>query len=104
MNTAITTEQWLGVESSEVMEKRTYESGQVRWYSKGFYGWHRLEAGTAKHWLNKKYFVKQDEYDAIKAKESEMMMLRFYLTQAHKAGGVKPKYERDKERRENAKC
>jgi len=104
MNTAIATEQWLGVESSELLEKRTYKSGQVRWYSKGFYACYRLEASTAKHWLMKKYFVKQDEYDAIKAKETDMMMLRYTLRLAQRAGGFKTTYERDKERRQNAEC
>ena len=95
MNPAISTEQWRAVESTQVLEKRTYESGQVRWYSKGHYRWYRTEKSMALHWLEKKVFVKADEYDDIKKKEAEMMALRFFLIQAQKLSPTwKPKWER----------
>jgi len=85
----ITTEQWLGVENSETLEKRTYESGQVRWYHKGFYRWYRLEQSMAYYWLKKKYFVKPDELQVIKEKESIKMMHRYWLHLAQKVGSNK---------------
>ena len=95
MNTSIKTEQWRSVASTQVMEKRTYESGQVRWYHKGHHRWYRTDKSMALHWIDKKFFVKEDEYKKIKADENLKMIFRFHLLQAQKLSPTwVPKWER----------
>ena len=96
MSTAIETEQWLAVHSSEVLEKRTYKSGRILYYIKGsMEKWGRVETSWAEdHWIKNKIFVKEDEHRAIKREAEKLAMRKFWLTQGHIAGGVTPKWRR----------
>lgn len=90
MSTAIETEQWRSVESSELLEKRTYKSGRVNYYVKSSYAktWGRVEGYLAEeHWLAEKWFVKEEEYKQIKQEQNEGNMRRFWLSMAQKVGG-----------------
>ena len=97
MSTAIKTEQWRSIESSELLEKRTYKSGRVHYYVKSSYAktWGRVEGHWAESiWLKKKWFVKEEEYKAIKEEEAMNTMRNFWLSQAQRAGGASPKWAR----------
>jgi len=87
MNTAIESEEWRSIDSIEKMQKRTYKSGAVRYYTKGYRKWYRLDECMALHWLKQKYFVKQAEYKIIKEEESKDTMRKLWLRIGQKLGG-----------------
>jgi len=86
MNTAIKTETWYQKDGTGLLEKRTYESGQVRWYEKGYKSWHRSEEDMALMWLDKKYFLTEEENHEYTINETVRMMNNFLLSLAQKAG------------------
>ena len=80
---------WYSKESTGILEQRTYESGQVRWYEKGFETWYRLEEDTALRWLEKKYYLTEAEKEEFQQDESYRMLRSYWLHLAQKVGSNK---------------
>lgn len=82
----VLTEQWLNLYNTDKLEKRTYQSGQVRWYICSFKKWRRIEDFTATRWVALKTFITPKEYIKSREDESTKMMLRYYLRKGQMIG------------------
>jgi len=89
---AIKKEQWISLQA-EVIEKRTYESGLVRWYQKGMYKWYRLDNHTAQHWITTKLVLTKKEYNEARLNEGRIAIFRLYLIKAQRIGGFEFKWD-----------